>query len=100
VPYAGDLVGSDRDRSVLRLLSNPAQLGKPFVVSAAVPAERVAILRVAFDAAMKDPQLLAEARKLMVDISPKSALDAAAIVDDINAMPAEIVRLARRMIAD
>jgi tripartite-type tricarboxylate transporter receptor subunit TctC len=100
VPYAGDLVASDRDRRVLRLLSNPAQLGKPFVVAAAVPAERTAILRAAFDAAVKDPLLLAEAQKLLVDISPKSASEAAAIVDDINAMPAEIVEMARKVMAD
>ena len=100
VPYAGDLVASDRDRRVLRLLSNPAQLGKPFVVAAAVPPERMAILRAAFDAAVKDPQLLAEAQKLLVDISPKSASEAAAIVDEINAMPAEIVALARKVMAD
>ena len=100
VPYAGDLVASERDRRVLRLLSNPAQLGKPFVVSAQVAPERIAILRAAFDAAMKDPQLLAEAHKLLIDISPKSAADAIAIVDDINAMPADIVDMARKVIAD
>jgi tripartite-type tricarboxylate transporter receptor subunit TctC len=100
VPYAGDLVDNVRDRRVLRLLGNPAQLGKPFVTSAAVPDERVAILRAAFEAAMRDPQLLAEATKLLVDISPKSAAEATAIIDDINAMPAEIVDMARRVIAD
>ena len=100
VPYAGDLVASEQDRRVLRLLSNPAQLGKPVVASASVPVERVAILRAAFDAAVRDPQFLAEAQKLLVDISPKSAGEATAIVDDINAMPAEIVELARKVIAD
>ena len=100
VPYAGDLVASERDRRVLRLLSNPAQLGKPFVVSAQVAPERIAILRAAFDAAMKDAQLLAEAQKLLIDISPKSAPEAITIVDDINAMPADIVDMARKVIAD
>ena len=100
VPYAGDLVASERDRRVLRLLSNPAQLGKPFVVSAQVAPERIAILRAAFDAAMKDPQLLAEAHKLLIDISPKSAAESTAIVDDINAMPADTVDMARKVIAD
>jgi len=100
VPYAGDLVASERDRRVLRLLSNPAQLGKPFVVSAQVAPERIAILRAAFDAAMKDAQLLAEAQKLLIDISPKSAPEAITIVDDINAMPADVVDMARKVIAD
>jgi hypothetical protein len=100
IPYAGELVAGERERSVLKLLSNPAQLGKPFVMSAAVPAERVQILRDAFDAALRDPQLLAEAAKQLVDISPKSARESAAIVDDIYAMPAEIVDTAKQVIAD
>jgi len=100
VPYAGDLVAGERDRRVLRLLSNPAQLGKPFVVSAQVAPERTAILRAAFDAAMKDPQLRKEAEKLLIDISPKSAAESTAIVDDINAMPADTVDMARKVIAD
>ena len=100
VPYAGDLVAGERDRRVLRLLSNTAQLGKPFVVSAQVAPERTAILRAAFDAAMKDPQLRKEAEKLLIDISSKSAPEAIAIVDDINAMPADTVDMARKVIAD
>jgi tripartite-type tricarboxylate transporter receptor subunit TctC len=100
IPYAGELVAGERERSVLKLLSNPAQLGKPFVMSAAVPAERVQILREAFDAALRDPQLLAEAEKQLVDISLKSARESAAIVDEIYAMPAEIVETAKQVIAD
>jgi tripartite-type tricarboxylate transporter receptor subunit TctC len=100
VPYAGDLVNNDRDRGVLRLLGNPAQLGKPFVVSAVVPEARVTVLRAAFEAAMRDPQFLAEARKLLVDISPRSAAEAGAIVDEIKAMPAEVVDGARKVIGD
>ena len=100
VPYAGDLVASERDRSVLRLLSNPAQLGKPFVVSGAGagrahgnPAHRLRRRHAG-------PALLKEAQKLLIDISPKSAAEANAIVDDINAMPADIVETARKVIAD
>src|SRR5438552_9309450 len=52
----------------LKLLSNPAQLGKPFVVSRAVPAERAETLRAGFDAALRDPQLREDAGKLKVDI--------------------------------
>jgi tripartite-type tricarboxylate transporter receptor subunit TctC len=100
IPYAGDLVTSARDKSVLKLLSNPAQLGKPFVVSSGVPAALTQILRKAFDEAMRDPQLLAEAEKLLVDISPKSAAQATAIVDEINAMPPDIVTAAKQVIAD
>jgi hypothetical protein len=65
-----------------------------------VPAERTAILRAAFDAAMRDAALLKEAQKLLIDISPKPAAEANAIVGDINAMPADIVDTARKVMAD
>ena len=65
-----------------------------------MPDDRVAILRAAFDATVKDPQFLAEARKLLVDISPRSASEATAIVDDIHSMPDGVVKLAREIISD
>jgi hypothetical protein len=100
VPYAGDLVASERDRQVLKLLSNPGQLGKPLVVSGSVPAARVAILRRAFDETMKDSQFLADAARLQVDISPKSAGESADIIREILSMPADVVAEAKKLIAD
>jgi hypothetical protein len=100
VPYAGDLVSGERDKKVLKLLSNPAQLGKPFALSREAPAERVAILRTAFDAALHDPALLAEAEKLKVDISPRTAAECNAILEEIFSMPQDVVDAAKQMIAD
>ena len=42
-------------RQIMQLLLASNQLGRPFMASAAVPAERVRILREAFAATMKDP---------------------------------------------
>ena len=39
-------------------------LGRPFVVSKQVPADRLAVLRAAFDRTIKDAQFLAETQKL------------------------------------
>ena len=41
------------------------ELGRPYFVSDGVPADRVAALRRAFDLAMKDKDLLADADKLI-----------------------------------
>jgi len=46
VPYAGDLITGEGEKKVLRLLSNPSQLGKPIIMSHAVPADRVQMIRV------------------------------------------------------
>ena len=100
VPYAGDLVASEREKNLLRLLSDPAQLGKPVIMSQAVPADRVQMIRNAFSATLKDPQFLADAERLKVEISPKSAKESQQILDEIHAMPTEVIEAARKLIMD
>jgi len=97
VPYSVDIAPSERDRQVLRLLLASAQVGRPFIASQAVPAERVRILRDAFNATMKDPQFLAELEKLRLPISPKTGEEALKIVEDIYAAPDEIVQAAKKI---
>jgi hypothetical protein len=100
VPYSVDIAPSERDRQVLRMLLASAQVGRPFIASQAVPAERVRILRDAFNATMKDPQFVAEAEKLRLPISPKTGEEALAIVEAIYATPEDIVQAARKVAAE
>ena len=43
---------------------------RPYMVAPGTPADRVAVLRAAFDKVVKDPELLAEAKKLRMDVTP------------------------------
>jgi hypothetical protein len=45
-------------------------MGRPFAAPPGVPAERIALLRQAFDATLRDPQFLADAKKLQMEIDP------------------------------
>ncbi|HEX2726902.1 MAG TPA: hypothetical protein VHN20_13880 [Beijerinckiaceae bacterium] len=100
VPYVADLVSSSRDRQIIELLTQPAQLGKPIVASAAVPRDRIEVLQKAFDQAVKDPQFIAEAEKMQLEVSPRSAAEAMKVLDDIYALPADIVQEAKRVISN
>jgi tripartite-type tricarboxylate transporter receptor subunit TctC len=60
-----------------------------------VPAERVAALRRAFDAAMKDPALLAEAEQSKIEIEPLTGEEVADLVKQVNATPPEVVARVR-----
>ena len=73
VPVALERAANDEQRQVLRLLIAGQYVGRPFFTSPDIPAERKAALRAAFDATMKDPQFLADAAKLDLEISPISA---------------------------
>jgi tripartite-type tricarboxylate transporter receptor subunit TctC len=97
VPYAADIAPSARDRDVIRLLTASGQLGRPFIASSGVPSDRIALLRAAFDETMKDPELMADAGKLRMPVSPKSGMQAARIVQDIYATPDDIVQAARKI---
>jgi tripartite-type tricarboxylate transporter receptor subunit TctC len=97
VPYSVDIAPSERDRQALRLLLASAQVGRPFVASQAVPAERIRILRDAFNATIKDPQFLAELEKLRLPISPKTGEEALKVVEDIYATPDDIVQAAKKI---
>lgn len=64
-----DVVSPDR-KALASLLVAPLEAGRPFYTTPGVPADRVKILRAAFVAALKDPKLLAEAKKAKKGIEP------------------------------
>jgi tripartite-type tricarboxylate transporter receptor subunit TctC len=68
IPVGADLARSDADRQALQLFFARVALGRPFVAPPGVPPARVAILRQAFDDTMKDPGLIADAKRQ--DLNP------------------------------
>jgi tripartite-type tricarboxylate transporter receptor subunit TctC len=70
LPTAVDLARNEEERQVLSAIMNAAEVGTAFFTTPAVPADRVSALRRAFDATMRDPELLAEAQKIKVGVSP------------------------------
>jgi tripartite-type tricarboxylate transporter receptor subunit TctC len=100
VPYMVDIAPTPSDRQIIRILMASEEVSRPYIVSTAVPADRVAILRAGFDATMKDPDFLADAAKERLPVSPENAAEAAKTVDDIYATPADVVAEARKIAAD
>jgi tripartite-type tricarboxylate transporter receptor subunit TctC len=96
-PYSVEIAPSERDRAIIRLLVASGQVGRPFIASQAVPAERVRILRDAFNVTMKDPQFIAELQKLRLPLSPKTGEEALQVVEGIYATPDDIVQAARKI---
>jgi tripartite-type tricarboxylate transporter receptor subunit TctC len=93
VPLLTELASADEQRQVLKLISAPAGLGHPYLAPPGVPPERLAILRQAFAATLKDKAFLAEVEKLALPIDPMSADEVAAIVaETVNAAPAVVAK--------
>ena len=70
VPMVWDFVKTDEQRAVLEMIFAQQAFGRPMFVPAGVPADRVAALRTAFDATMKDPAFQAELKKQKLELSP------------------------------
>ena len=67
----------------------------PLDETPSVPKERVDALRKAFMQALKDPDLLADAKKQRLDIEPISGEDVQALVTKVYSMPAAVVAKAK-----
>ncbi len=90
VPMALEKASNDEQRQVLRLLIAGQYVGRPFFSSPDIPADRKAALRAAFDATMKDPQFLADAAKVDMEITPVSAGTIEAFLAELYKTPKEI----------
>lgn len=92
VPLLNDLAKTPADRQVLEFITKSnTSIGKPFATSPGVPAERVAMLRSAFDKTMTDPTFAAEADKLKVEIRPINGVTLQKIVAEIIATPQPVL---------
>src|SRR5262245_61892401 len=86
------------DRQLIELIVSGTHLGRPLAITPDVPAERVAALRAAFDATMKDPEFLAEAAAMGVEIAPVGGAALQAVVAKVLATPKEIASRARHLL--
>jgi tripartite-type tricarboxylate transporter receptor subunit TctC len=89
VPLATEVARNDVDREAAAFISSTTALSRPLLAPPGVPADRVDILRRAFDATMKDAEFLADAKRAKADILPISGEKMQQIVDSvIHASPA------------
>ena len=74
------------------------EFGRPFFMPPNVPAARVAAVRRAFDATMKDKAFIDEADKLKIEVDPLSGEQVAALVEQLyRTPPATVARVRAAM---
>ena len=100
VPFALDYAKTDRERQIINVLMGTSIIGRPYIMSKSVPAERMAILRKAFDETVKDPAFVADATKLNMPVAPKTAAEALAIVQSVYAAPDDVAAEARKIMEE
>jgi len=87
IPTAVDLARNDEERAILRAIMNATEVGTAFFTTPGVPADRLTALRRAVDAALRDPELLADAHKINVGISPMAGEELQTLVAEVSKLP-------------
>lgn len=91
-----DFVTSQEQRDVLSVLSAD-EIGRPFAVSRDVPADRLAILRKAFDDLMADKNFRTEMTRLLLPVYPISGPDSDQIVAKMLNVRPEVAAKAKKI---
>jgi hypothetical protein len=90
-PSALEIVKDPHKKRVLTLILMRQETGRPVAAPPDTPADRVAALRRAFDATMKDPAFIAEAAKLQLEIEPMTGPEIQKMLTEAFATPKTIV---------
>jgi tripartite-type tricarboxylate transporter receptor subunit TctC len=98
VPLTRDFAKTDEQRQILDLIYSQTAFGRPYVVAPDVPGERVDALRKAFMAATADPDLIAEARRIQVDVMPVAGEELQAMIATLYRTPKDLLDKARAAI--
>jgi hypothetical protein len=98
-PTMLELAKSEADRAALTMMFARTEYGRPYFTPPDVPPARVAALRRAFDATMKDPDFIADAAQLQLELSPMTGEEVQALVARLAGTPPEIVARVRRALA-
>ena len=98
VPHVWKYVKTEENRKVVELVIGQQVFQRSYIAPPGVAPEQLAILRKAFDDTMKDPNYLADAEKLRIDISPLPGTQVQQIVQKLHATPKDIVEKARAAI--
>ena len=93
-PSVEELVRNPDERLLVELVVSGTQLGRPFATNAAPP-DRVAALRAAYAATMKDPEFLTEAASLNFEVDPVLGEKMQQIVEKVLATPTPLAARAK-----
>jgi len=94
VPAVAEFAKDERTRQILELFVAPQSMDRPILAPPGVPAERIAALRTAVSAAIRDPAFIAEASRQHLEIEEVTGERVAKIVAGAYALPPDIVKAA------
>lgn len=99
VPLITDLTQNSRYRKALEFISSDTEMARPFLLPPKTPQDRATLMRRAFDATMKDPNFLKDAKQSQIDVRPMSGAELSKLVAKTINTESDIVQVAERLMA-
>src|SRR5262245_36888648 len=97
-PSVEELARTPDDRLTIELIVSGTQLGRPFATTPDVPADRLAALRDAFRATMKDPEFLKDAAQAGFEVDPVYGEPMQKTVEKILSTPKSLAMRAKEFL--
>jgi len=91
---------SEATRRLATVLLAPDHIGRPLATTPGVPPERLKLLREAFNKALLEPDLNAEARKRGWEIEPVTGEELEAIGRKVMTQPADVIERMKKILAN
>ena len=98
VPLLIDLVGKGEDQQIASITTLPTAIGYNYWLAPGTPSQRVEILTKAFEETVKDPAVAAEARKMGLEIRPKTASALRDLVDKSASNPKQVLQRTKQIL--
>jgi tripartite-type tricarboxylate transporter receptor subunit TctC len=95
VPPIWQFMTSPENKRIAEVVISQQGFSRPYLVGPGTPPELVSILRNAFEATMRDPQFLADAKKSGLDVSSLPGAKVQELVEAFYATPKDIIEKAR-----
>jgi tripartite-type tricarboxylate transporter receptor subunit TctC len=97
-PISREVAKDPRSRLLIELAEIPYLLSRPYVGPPGIPADRARALRAAFMTMGKDPEFLAEAQKLKLDVSVVGHEEAESMLVKLMAAPPDLKDELRKLV--
>ena len=95
VPLVSSLIASEDDRQLFAAVTAPLAIGYPLAMGPGVPADRIAVILAATSKTFADPDFLAEARTLNLDVAPITGTQVIQIIEESYSISPGLVEMLR-----
>jgi tripartite-type tricarboxylate transporter receptor subunit TctC len=91
---------SESSRRVVRVVLSGSDFGQPIVVAPGTPPERIKLLRDGYAAALRDPELLADAQRAKMDVEFVSSEELHNLAQEVMNQPADVMARVKKIMGN